>query len=74
MEPFFIFCLTLVLYCGCLTIADLRGDWLRATAAAPQQRRPSARTTGRRSARREPGTGRLLAGKTMAPAPCLTSR
>ena len=62
MEPFFIFCLTLVLYCGYLTIADLRGDWLRTTAAARQQRRPAEQATGRGRDRREPETGSFLVG------------
>jgi len=38
MEPFFIFCVVLVIYCGYLTLIDLRKGEKTATAPAPTVR------------------------------------
>jgi len=62
MEPFFIFCGALVLYCGYLTVIDLLNDLKKETASLPTrqravQRRGRSVSAGRRELSGRWGTG-----------------
>lgn len=72
MEPFFIFCCVLVLYCGYLTLTDLLRERQPATPPEPAEQCGATRAGRRFFSGRPTEQGRMRAGGTAGQFPLLS--